>query len=61
MRRVMALGGRGPREHGTDKEKNRRRHGGMAFIIFNRYLCMKWKTITNSKFFIKCDVLGGGG
>lgn len=42
-------------------KKNRRRHGGMAFIIFNRYLCMKWKTITNSKFFIKCDILGGGG
>lgn len=42
-------------------KKNRKRHGGMAFIIFNHYLCMKWKTITKSKFFIKCNILGGGG
>lgn len=42
-------------------KKNRKRHGGIAFIIFNRHLRMKWKTITNSKFFIKCNIFGGGG
>lgn len=42
-------------------KKNRKRHGGIAFIICNRRLGMKWKTITNSKFFIKCNIFGGGG
>jgi len=34
-------------------KKDRKRHGGMAFIIFHRYLCMKWKTITSCEFFIR--------
>ncbi len=36
-------------------KKNKKRHGGMEFIISNRSLFMKWKTITNPKFFIKCN------
>lgn len=34
---------------------------GLYLSFFNYYVCIKWKTITDSKVFIKFDSLGGGG
>lgn len=34
---------------------------GLHLLFLNCYVCLKWKTITDSKVFIKRDSLSGGG